>query len=82
MRKSESANNSPAGRRSFRVLNVSSATRPASTTRAAAAPATTTRVAALFLLAGLFVPHVIGALRMFGRSLASTPFGLFLERPG
>jgi hypothetical protein len=37
---------------------------------------------ALFALAALFVPRVIGTLQRFGRSLAPDPFALLLERPG
>ncbi len=33
-------------------------------------------------VAALFVPRVIGTLRLFGRSLAPEPFVLLLERPG
>jgi hypothetical protein len=39
-------------------------------------------VAALLSLAALFVPRVIGTLKLFGRSLAPEPFLLSLERPG
>jgi hypothetical protein len=36
----------------------------------------------LLALSALFVPRVIGTLRMFARSLAPDPFLLSLERPG
>jgi hypothetical protein len=39
-------------------------------------------VAALLTLAALFVPRVIGTLKLFGRSMAPEPFLLSLERPG
>jgi hypothetical protein len=38
--------------------------------------------AVLFALAALFVPRLVGTLRLFGRSLAPDPFALLLERPG
>jgi len=39
-------------------------------------------VVAVLALAALFVPRVVCALRMFGRSLAPAPFVCLLERPG